>query len=229
MMSMLVALTCAAAAPTPAPETDLAIAELSGPVKYVRLEVLKFDKYEGKLDTERMRGLEAWYDRAGNLIEEKYYTPDFVDDRHPQRIDAQTYLLKATMGDKKRHRAFDSDGRLFEEIVYTRSGDGWELLDQTRFRYDSHNRVIESDQIRDGAIDGFILIKRDAVGNVVLQEYHFSGRRAPFPCTWYDTYKIDRHGNWTQRRAYDFDPEEGKPKRTFSGINYQIIEYYPGS
>ncbi len=79
----------APAAVAAAPQSDRHIAELLGPVKSVRLEVLKFDNYTGKLDTERMPGPEEWYDRAGNLVEQKYHTPDFIEDRHPQRIDAR--------------------------------------------------------------------------------------------------------------------------------------------
>ena len=69
-----------------APATDREIAELSGPVKSVRLEVLKFDAYSGKLDTERMPQIEDWYDRVGNLVEEKYHTPDFIDDQHSPAV-----------------------------------------------------------------------------------------------------------------------------------------------
>jgi len=50
----------ALAACASAPATDREIAELLGPVKSVRLEVLKFDTYSGKLDTERMPQIEDW-------------------------------------------------------------------------------------------------------------------------------------------------------------------------
>ena len=79
----------APAAVAAAPQSDRQIAELSGPVKSVRLEVLKFDNYTGKLDTDRMPGPEEWYDRAGSPVEQKYHTPDFIEDRHPQRIDGR--------------------------------------------------------------------------------------------------------------------------------------------
>jgi hypothetical protein len=81
--------------------SDRAIEESSGPVRSVRFEVLTFDTYSGKLDTERMPEPEDWYDRSGNLTEEKYHASDFIDDKHPQRIDAQTYLMKSNVGDKR--------------------------------------------------------------------------------------------------------------------------------
>ena len=126
-------------------QTDRAINELAGPVKSVRFEVLEFDTYTGKLDTERMPKLEDWYDRAGNLVEEKYHTPDFIEDKHPQQIDSQTYLLKSNMGDKRRHRVFDPSGKLIEETIYISNGGTWQLLDWTRFKYDVHGRRIEVD------------------------------------------------------------------------------------
>jgi hypothetical protein len=212
-----------------APQSDRAIAQLSGPVKSVRFEVIEVESDTGKLDTERMPKREDWYDPAGNLTEEKYHTPDFIDDRHPQRIDAQTWLLKSNMGDKRRHRAFDSGGRLTEETIYMENDAAWEVLDWTRFNYDPHNRLIESDDIRDGKVDGFTLMTRDAEGKLVQMEFHYNGNHAPFPSIWYEDYKIDRYGNWTERRVYEFNPENHKPKRAFSAIDYQVIEYYDDS
>ena len=60
------------------------------------------------MDTERMPQAEEWYDENGDLIEEKSYTSDFIDDRRPQRIDAQTRLLKLNMGDQRQHRLHSS-------------------------------------------------------------------------------------------------------------------------
>jgi hypothetical protein len=226
---LVIVAVAAASGAAPAPQTDREIAELSGPAKSVRLEVQEFDKYTGKLDTERMPKLERWYDRAGNLLEEKYHTPDFIDDKHAQRVDAQTTLLKSNMGDKKRHRVFDSGGKLVEETIYTMDGTTWQVLDWSRFKYDAHGRRIETDNIRQGKVDGATLMTRDASGNLVRLEFHYNRNHAPFPCTWYEDYKFDRHGNWTERNVYDFDPEAGKPTRTFSGIDYQVIEYYGDS
>ena len=39
----------------------------------------------------------------------------------------------------------------------------------------------------------------------------------------------NRYGNWTERRVYEFNPENHKPKRAFSAIDYQVIEYYDDS
>ena len=57
-------------------------------------------------------------------------------------------------------------------------------------------------------------------------EFHLIGRHPPFPCDWDEDYKFDRHGNWIERRVYEFDPEADKPKRTFAEIDYRTIEYY---
>jgi hypothetical protein len=212
----------------PVVQTDRTIAELAGPVKSVRLEVLRFDTYAGKLDTERMTKLEDWYDRAGNLIEEKYHTADFIDDKHPQRLDVQTYLIKSNMGDKKRHRVFDERGNLIEETIFIMNGASWQVLEASRFKYDTHGRRVETDDLHDGKVDGFTLIERDGTGNITRLEFHYNGNHAPFPCTTYEAYKFDGHGNWTKRRVYEFDPDSGKPARTFSRIEYQVIEYYAG-
>jgi hypothetical protein len=177
------------------------------------------------MDTERMPQAEEWYDENGDLIEGKSYTPDFIDDRRPQRIDAQTRLLKSNMGDQRQHRVFDSSGRLIEEKD-TAATTGAQIVRWTRFKYDSNGRSIEDDNITDGKVDGFTLIKRDSRGNIVQMEFHLIGRHAPFPCDWYEDYKFDRHGNWIERRVYEFDPEADKPKRTFAEIDYRTIEYY---
>jgi hypothetical protein len=211
-----------------APQTDRAIAELAGPVKSVRLEVLHFDAYTGKLDTERMPKLEDWYDRAGNLIEEKYHTADFIDDKHPRRLDAQTYLIKSNMGDKKRHRVFDAGGMLIEETIYILNRASWQILEASRFKYDAHGRRVETDDLRDGKVEGFTLIERDGTDNIAGLEFHYNRSHAPFPRTAYENYKFDRHGNWTERRVYEFDPDSGKPPHAFFGIEYQVIEYYTG-
>jgi hypothetical protein len=212
-----------------APQTDRAVDALSGPVKSVRYEVLKFDTYTGKLDTERMPELEEWYDHEGNQVEEKYHTPDFIDDKHVHRVDPQTCLLKSNMGDKKRHRVYDSRGQLVEETIYTTDGKTWQVLDWSRFKYDAHDRRIETDDIREGKVDGTTLMKRDPDGNLVEMEFHYNGNHAPFPRTWYDSYKFDNHGNWIERHVYDFDPDNGKPARAFTGIDYRVIEYYNDS
>jgi hypothetical protein len=207
-------------------QTDCAIEELSGPAKSVRLEVLTFETDIGKLDTERIPQREDWYDRSCNLTEEKYHTPDFIDDKHPQRIDVQTYLMKSNMGNKRRHRVFDSSGKLLEETLTIDDSPNAELLNWTRFRYDAHGRVVESDYIRDDKVDGFTLMERDTKGTLAKLEFHLNGNHAPFPSTWYQDYKFDDQGNWTERRIYEFDPENGKPKRAFTGIEYQVLDYY---
>lgn len=224
-LAFLVAASIASADGNAAPQTDRQIDDLSGPVKSLRFETLVFDTYTGKMDTERMPQAEEWYDENGDLIEEKSYTSDFIDDRRPQRIDAQTRLLKSNMGDQRQHRVFDSSGRLIEEKD-TAATTGTQIVSWTRFKYDGHGRSIEDDNITDGKVDGFTLIKRDSRGNIVQMEFHLIGRHPPFPCDWYEDYKFDRHGNWIERRVYEFDPEAGKPRRTFAEIDYRMIEYY---
>ena len=128
---------------------------------------------------------EVWYNKNGDFIEEKSYTSDFIDDRRPQRIDAQTRLLKSNMGDQRQHRVFDSSGRLIEEKD-TAATTGTQIVSWTRFKYDGHGRSIEDDNITDGKVDGFTLIKRDSRGNLVQMEFHLIGRHRPFPCDWYE-------------------------------------------
>src|SRR5579863_722661 len=155
-LALLLAASIARADGNAAPQTDRQIDDLSGPVKSLRFETLIFDTYTGKMDTERMPKAEVWYDQNGNLTEEKSYTPDFIDDRRPQRIDAQTRLLKSKMGDHLQHRIFDSSGRLIEEKV-TAGTSGTQTVSWTRFKYDSHGRSIEDDYITDGKVDGLTL------------------------------------------------------------------------
>lgn len=89
--------------------------------------------------------------------------------------------------------------------------------------------ILETDDVRDGKRDGFTLIKRDGKGTAVQMQFHYNGNHAPFPCTWYVDYKFDRYHNWIERHVYDFDPDNGKPTRSLSGIDYQVIEYYGDS
>jgi len=91
------------------------------------------------------------YDQAGNLLEHKHYTPDFIDDQHLERIDAETVAIHSKMGNKRQMMKFDESGKLIRlQIFFGLDGRGG-MLDDTRYRYDPRGREIQEDEFDEDA------------------------------------------------------------------------------
>jgi hypothetical protein len=208
-------------------QNDREIDGLQGPVKTANEEMQSVDSESGKLDDERIPVIEETYDAEGNLTDRKTNETDFVDHVTPVRIDTNTWLMRSNMGDHTQRRSFDSGGKLVEQTTFNGKDTSSPLLAKARYKYDSNGRVAEIESISDnGNFDTVTVIKRDADGNTIQQEYRDPANKPPYASTYYEDYKVDAHGNWIQRTEYEFDPSNGRPVRTLRGVHFRTITYY---
>lgn len=207
-------------------QNDREIDGLKGPVKVAKEEMQPVDAESGKLVDERIPVIEETYGADGNLSDRKSNETDFVDHVTPVRIDADTWLMRSNMGDHTRRRSFDSAGKLVEQTIFNGKDTSSPLLSKARYKYDSNGRVAEIESIGDsGNMDTVTVIKRDADGHTIQQEYREPANKPPYASTYYDDCKVDAHGNWIQRTEYEFDPSNGRPVRTLRGIHFRTITY----
>jgi hypothetical protein len=211
----------------PVNQNDREIEGLKGPVKTAREEMQTVDAESGKLDDGRITVIEETYDAEGNLTDRKTNETDFVDHVTPVRIDANTWLMRSNMGDHTQRRSFDSGGKLVEQTTFNGKDTSSPLLAKARYKYDPNGRVAEIESISDnGNFDTVTVIKRDADGRTIQQEYRDPADKPPYASTYYEDYKVDAHGNWIQRTEYEFDPSNGRPVRTLRGVHFRTITYY---
>ena len=117
--------------------------------------------------------------------------------------------------------------KLVEQTIFNGKDTSSPLLSEARYKYDSDGRVSEIESISDsGNMDTVTVIKRDAAGNTIQQEYRDPANKPPYASTYYQDYKVDGHGNWIQRTEYEFDPSNREPTRTLKGIHFRTIAYY---
>lgn len=223
---MLALVAGANAAADGAQWTDRQIDGLLGPVKSAATEVLHADSVTGKLWDIRESVESATYDPHGSLIERRTNSVDFIDVRRPERVDAQTVVLRSAMGDRTERRIFDSSGRLAEVTTFLGAGTSGEIYDQHRYKY-SRGRVIEDDSIEGGKVSGFTLTECDRSGAVTREEYHYNGDKPPYPFALYRDYRFDQRGNWIRRSMYEFERDKGK--LVLYGIFVRTITYYGDS
>lgn len=208
-------------------QNDREIDGLKGPVKIDTEEMQPVDAENGKLVDERIPVIEETYDADGDLTDRKSNETDFVDHVTPVRIDADTWLMRSNMGDHTRRRSFDSAGKLVEQTIFNGKDTSSPLLSKARYKYDSNGRVAEIESISDnGNMDTVTVIKRDADGHTIQQEYRDPANKPPYASTYYEGYKVDVYGNWIRRTEYEFDPSNGRPVRTLRGIHFRTITYY---
>jgi hypothetical protein len=164
------------------------------------------------------------YDIAGNLVEQTQFSTDFINERHPQRIDAQTIVFHATMGDRTEHLTFNSKGNVTERQVFLGTNTEGEAFQTLRYKYDAAGRMIEEDLIDvDGGPLGVTLISRDDKGNVVREEYRYDPPPylvAVFSC------EFDARGNWIKRTESRNDPAQGIETLEPFGTRFRTITYY---
>jgi hypothetical protein len=147
--------------------SDRERAELKGPVRSVVTEFVGDVKaHWGQVDRRRL-GTES-FDRAGNLVEDEEYTPDFVKKRKVERKGAGMIAFRSIMGDATVHERFDKHGHLVEEEQRFGMRFSGPPDSVTRYKYDDLDRRTERDFIGpDGKLGGASIYRRDAAGNIV--------------------------------------------------------------
>jgi hypothetical protein len=203
--------------------SDCARDELNGPVHMVTTTFQSLKKQaDGLLDTFQSPVSSDSYDRACMLVEHKRFSVDFVQDEHPQRIDATTSILHSNMGDDRVRERFDASGNRVEAWT-TVAADG-SFVGHVMYAYDAGGRIVRTDSFGpDGKATGFITYTRDANENVVRQVFHFG--LSP-DLTESFTYEFDTHGNWTKRLESANDPENDALTIRPIGILFRTITYY---
>ena len=210
-----------------APQLDRDRAELIGPVKMTVSEFQTLKGYDGNPpDPYRTPAGTDIYDRAGNLVERKHFTTDFIDDQHLQRIDPETVVIRSNMGDKRQLMKFDPTGKLVRLQVFIGADGKGSMLEDTRYKHDAKGREIEEDLFdEDGKPGGVIIITRDQAENVIEREYRF-GHAVPFPEVRYYKYEFDSRGNWIKQIQSGNDPEHNQKDIAPVGILFRTITYF---
>lgn len=199
--------------------------ELKGPVKSVAVRWEANHKDEAGGIEQRDLGITT-YDTAGNVIDEKDFTADFIRDRKPERIDANTVIFRSVMGDEVLHYDFDAQGNVVElQKWYGAKAEGpADLMERTK--YDAAGLAIESSSFEtEGKLFDTTIFTRDAAGNVVVEEIRTAGSAPPFPRMHY-TYTFDARGNWTARLVKRENVPEDSYDYRYYGNLYRTIEYY---
>ena len=222
---MMYALVLAAAVTASAQlgKTDCTRDELNGPVHSVTTTFQSLKKHsDGSLDTFQSPVSSDSYDEACTLVEHKQYSVDFVEDQHPQRIDATTVILHSNMGDNRVRERFDASGNRVESWTTVAADDSF--VGHVIYTYDAGGRIVRTDSFGpDGSAAGFMTFTRNADESVVQQDFHF-GR--PPSLTESFTYEFDAHGNWTKKVESGNDPENNVPTIRPIGIFFRTITYY---
>jgi YD repeat-containing protein len=219
---MIALLMAALAATTAATKTDCARAELVGPVRSVvtTLQSLKKDP-NGSIDPARTLSSSVTYDRACMLVEDKEYPGDFMDDRHPERIDATTVLVRSNMGDKTQHERYDAAGNLVD--VYTTAANG-DFVEHSEYVYDAAGRIVRTNSYdADGKAYDFTTFTRDKNELIVREDVHFGDGRSQFETY---AYEFDGRGNWVKEVYSGTDPDAGITTFQPLGIFFREIAYY---
>lgn len=210
------------AATTAVPETDCVRAELIGPVRTVvtTLQSLRKDP-NGSIDPARTLSSSVTYDRACVLVEDKEYRGDFMDDRHPERIDATTVLVRSNMGNKTQHERYDAAGNLVD--VYTTAANG-DFVEHSEYVYDPAGRLVRTNSFdADGKAYDFTTFTRDKNELIVREDIHFGDGRSQFETY---TYEFDARGNWVKEVYSGTDPDAGITTFQPLGISFREITYY---
>jgi hypothetical protein len=219
MIELLMAAVTAAALP----KTDCTRDELFGPVHTVVTTFQSLKRAsDGSIDTTRTLSSSATYDRTCALVELKEYQGDFVDDRHPVRVDAVTMLVRSSMGDKTQHERYDAAGNLVNVLTTTADGN---FSEHSAYHYDAVGRIIRTDSFdRDGKAYDYTTFTRDANERVVREDVHFGDGRSLFEVY---AYTFDSRGNWIEERSSGTDPDSGITTIQPLGVLFREITYYP--
>ncbi len=204
-------------------KTDCTRDGLTGPVHTTATTYQSLKRQlDGSIDTSQSPVGSATYDRTCTMIESTQDTPDFVDDQHPQRLDATTVLLHSNMGDKLVRERYDASGNRVESWTTTKDGS---FVDHSVYRYDAFGRVVRIDSFSpEGKPDGFTGFTRDSGGHVVREVIQFGDGRS---VTETYTYEFDQYGNWTKEFESGNDPDSGVTEIVPTGILFRTITYYP--
>ncbi|HEY1654831.1 MAG TPA: hypothetical protein VGF86_06955 [Candidatus Tumulicola sp.] len=209
-------------APAPTVKTDCTRDDLLGPVRTTATTYQSLKRQlDGSVDASRTPVGSSTYDRQCMLVESTRDTPDFVDDQHPQRIDATTVVLHSNMGDKRVRERYDATGNRVE--TWTTAADG-SFVDHSAFRFDPSGRVVRVDDFdADGKPYGSSTFERDPAGHVTREVIAFGDGRSAIEAY---TYEFDERGNWVEEFDSSNDPDSGVTEIVPTGILFRTITYY---
>jgi TonB family protein len=250
LTALLVVVTLAPARPS-----DLARAELAGPVRSVLVRVATLsgdgkegpprpgrnDDYDERGDLEDSQVYSDWmvslrrtrsYDASGNRLDRLYETP--APNRPPPAVPppgaaAPPPAVTAEDGAKLHLTVprFDASGRIVEELLYAGAAPSERALTaRIAFGYDAKGRVAEQVNFTAaGKRSTKRVYVRDESGDVVEERHHGEDDSAPI-VTKYRYEKRDANGNWTVRTSTTTYPGGGGAPRVVAQREYRTILYH---
>ena len=249
LTALLVVVTLAPARPS-----DLARAELAGPVQSVHTRVAalsaageegparpgRYDRYDERGDLQKSEVYSDWmvslrrtrsYDADGRRLDRLYETPS--PNRPPPAAPppgaaAPPADVTAEDGATLHLTALrlDASGRVVEEVLYAGAAASEQAtLARTTFGYDAKGRVVEQVNFTAaGKRTTKRVYVRDEAGEVVSERYYGHDDSSPI-VTEYRYEKRDANGNWIVRTRTTTYPGGGAP-RVVGQREYRTIEYH---